>query len=65
METDCLQKMLDDIFISSYMSDKAAFVSGALLCVQCYQGNLDLYHSNMTWHVAKYGYPYSECVLCV
>ncbi len=24
-------------------------MSGALLCVQCYQGNLDLYHSNVTW----------------
>ncbi len=24
------------------MSDKAAFVSGALFCVQCYRGNLEL-----------------------
>ncbi len=30
------------------MSDKAAFVSGALLCVQCYRGNLTFYHSNST-----------------
>ncbi len=28
------------------MSDKAAFVSGALLCVQRYQGNLDLSRFN-------------------
>ncbi len=28
------------------MSEKAAFVSGALICVQGYQGNLDLYHYN-------------------
>ncbi len=28
------------------MSDKAAFVNRALFCVQCYRGNLDLYHSN-------------------
>ncbi len=28
------------------MSDKAAFVSGALFCVQRYRGNLDLSHSN-------------------
>ncbi len=31
------------------MSDKAAFVSGALLCVQCYRGNLELYHCNSCW----------------
>ncbi len=35
-------------FILHVMSDKAAFVSGALFCVQCYRGNLDLYHSNST-----------------
>ncbi len=28
------------------MSDKAAFMSGALFCVQCYQGNLELSRSN-------------------
>ncbi len=35
MDTNCLQKMLDVIFyfILHIMSDKAAFVSGALLCV--------------------------------
>ncbi len=35
-------------FILHIMSDKAAFVSGALLCVQCYRGNLALYHYNST-----------------
>ncbi len=33
-------------FISHIMSDKAAFVSGALFCVQCYRGNLELSRSN-------------------
>ncbi len=33
-------------FILHVMSDKAAFVSGALLCVQRYRGNLALYHYN-------------------
>ncbi len=33
-------------FILHVMSDKAAFVSRALLCVQCYRGNLDLSRSN-------------------
>ncbi len=33
-------------FILHIMSDKAAFVSRALFCVQRYWGNLDLYHSN-------------------
>ncbi len=33
-------------FILHVMSDKAAFVSGALLCVQCYRGNLGLSRSN-------------------
>ncbi len=33
-------------FILHVMSDKAVFVRGALLCVQRYQGNLTLYHSN-------------------
>ncbi len=28
------------------MPDKVVFVSEALLCVQRYQGNLDLYHYN-------------------
>ncbi len=28
------------------MSDKAAFVSGALVCVQRYRGNLELSRSN-------------------
>ncbi len=32
------------------MSDKAAFVSGALFCVQCYQGNLALSRSNSASH---------------
>ncbi len=31
-------------FILHVMSDKAAFVSGALFCVQRYQGNLKLSH---------------------
>ncbi len=30
------------------MSDKAAFVSRALFCVQCYRGNLELSCSNST-----------------
>ncbi len=34
------------LFISSCMSDKAAFVRGELLCVHRYQGHLTLYHSN-------------------
>ncbi len=33
-------------FILNVMSDKAAFVSGALFCVQCYRGNLELSRSN-------------------
>ncbi len=33
-------------FILNVMSDKVAFVRGALFCVQCYWGNLDLFHSN-------------------
>ncbi len=33
-------------FILHIMSDKAAFVSGALICVQCYRGNLELFRSN-------------------
>ncbi len=33
-------------FILHVMSDKAAFVSGALFCVQCYRGNLALSRSN-------------------
>ncbi len=33
-------------FILHVMSDKAEFVIGALFCVQCYRGNLALYHSN-------------------
>ncbi len=28
------------------MSDKAAFVNRALLYIQCYRGNLELYHTN-------------------
>ncbi len=40
METNCFQKILDVIFILHVMSDKAAFVSGALFCVQRYRGNL-------------------------
>ncbi len=40
METNCFQKILDVIFILHVMSDKAVFVSGALFCVQRYQGNL-------------------------
>ncbi len=36
METNCFQKILD----------KAAVVSRALLCVQCYRGNLELSRSN-------------------
>ncbi len=37
-------------FILHVMSDKAAFVRGALLCVPCYRGNLDLSRSNMKKH---------------
>ncbi len=33
-------------FILHVMSDKAAFVSRALFCVQCYRGNLELSRSN-------------------
>ncbi len=33
-------------FILPVMSDKAAFESGALFCVQRYRGNLDIYHHN-------------------
>ncbi len=33
-------------FILHVMSDKAAFVSGALFCVHRYRGNIDFYHSN-------------------
>ncbi len=33
-------------FILHVMSDKAAFVRGALFCVQCYRGNLELSRSN-------------------
>ncbi len=40
METDCLH------FILHVMSDKAAFVSGALVCLQRYRGNLYLSRSN-------------------
>ncbi len=32
--------------ISHVMSDKAEFVRGALLCVQCYRANLALFRSN-------------------
>ncbi len=47
METNCFQKILDVIFISScIMSDKAAFVRGALFCVQRYRRNLELFRSN-------------------
>ncbi len=35
--------------ILNVMSDKAAFVSGALLCVQCYRGNLALSNSASCW----------------
>ncbi len=31
-------------FLLHVMSDNAVFVSGALFCVQCYRGNLALYH---------------------
>ncbi len=52
METDCFQKNLDVIFIHIFiwhiMSDKAEFVSGVLICVQRYHGNLALSHSNIT-----------------
>ncbi len=42
METDCFQNIMDVVFnvILHVMSDKAVFVSGALLCVQRYRGNL-------------------------
>ncbi len=36
-------------FIWPVMSDKAAFVSGALFCVQRYRGNLELSRSNREW----------------
>ncbi len=40
-------------FILHVMSDKAAFVSGALFCVHRYRGNIDFYHSNSTscWQI--------------
>ncbi len=36
-------------FILHVMSDKAAFVSGALICVQRYRGNLALSNSASCW----------------
>ncbi len=48
-------------FILHVMSDKAAFVSGALLCVQRYRGNLDLYNSNGTEWICIYMPPQIEC----
>ncbi len=36
-------------FILHIMSDKAAFVGGALLCVQRYRGNLALFNSASCW----------------
>ncbi len=43
METNCFQKMLGHFhFILHVISDNAAFVSGALFCVQRYRGNLEL-----------------------
>ncbi len=40
-------------FILHIMSEKAAFVSGALICVQRYRGNLELSRSNSTscWQI--------------
>ncbi len=50
METNCFQINLYVIFISSFiLSDKATFVSGALICVQCYRGNLARYNSASRW----------------
>ncbi len=49
METNCFQKILDVILLH-IMSDKAAFVSGALFCLQRYRGNLNLSHSNSASH---------------
>ncbi len=51
METNCFQKILDVIFISYFiLSDKAAFVSVALFCVQFYRGNGALYLYNSASH---------------
>ncbi len=44
-----INQLFDDILIiwpAPVMSDKAAFVSRALFCVQRYRGNLDLSHYN-------------------
>ncbi len=38
-------------FILHVMSDKSAFVSGALFCVQRYRGNLDHYNSASRWQI--------------
>ncbi len=53
METDCFQNIMDVVFnvILHVMSDKAMFVSGALLCVQRYRGNLASSNSTLRWQI--------------
>ncbi len=54
-------------FILHIMSDKAAFVSRALLCVQCYRGNLDLSRSNSAcrWQIINlHIYAATNSVVC-
>ncbi len=55
METDCFQNIMDVVFnvILHVMSDKAMFVSGALLCVQRYRGNLPSSNSTPRWQIIK------------
>ncbi len=49
MEINCFQNILDIIMIS----DKAAFVNGALFCVQRFCGNLELSRSNSAFVLAE------------
>ncbi len=55
METDSFQKIGCHFhFILHVMSYKALFVSRALLCLQRYQGNLDLYsNSTSRWQIIR------------
>ncbi len=53
-------------FILHVMSDKAAFVNGALICVQCCRGNLALYHYNSAsrWQRLIYIYCIWATIYC-
>ncbi len=52
-------------FIVHVMSDKAAFVGGALLCVQRYRGNLDLSNSAFRWQrINLHIYAATNSVIC-